>query len=324
MKRRNLMKGLAALGAAGLLAPAAVLAQNDKPLRVIVGFPAGVSIDVVSRIVADKLKDELKRPVIIDNRGGAGGRVAAELLKAAPPDGNTVMVTPVVVPVLAPMVFSKLSYNPDTDFAPIVRLCDFNFGLAVGPGAPVKNLKEYVAWLKAHPEKANFGSPAAGSLPHFFGEMIGHALGVEMIHVPFNGGAALQSAVVGGHSPAGIDVVMEWQQNARAGKVTMLATSGTTRSKVMPEVPTFKELGYPDIVGGGWFAMYAPARTPADQVELINRTVNKVLAMPDVRERFAALGLEAGGGSAADLQRTMQEDTRRWGPVVKKSGFRAD
>lgn len=324
MKRRDVMKGLAALGAAGLLAAGPVLAQSDKPLRVIVGFPAGVSIDVVSRIVGDKLKDELKRPVVIDNRGGAGGRLAAELLKAAPPDGNTVMVTPVVVPVLAPMVFSKLNYKPETDFAPVVRLCDFNFGLAVGPGAPVKNLKEYVAWLKAHPQQANFGSPAAGSLPHFFGEMIGHALGVEMIHVPFNGGAALQSAVIGGHTPAGIDVVMEWQQNARAGKVTMLATSGATRSKVMPEVPTFKELGYPDIVGGGWFAMYAPARTPADQIEVINRAVNKVLAMPDVRERFAALGLEAGGGSPADLQRTMQEDARRWGPVVKRSGFRAD
>lgn len=324
MKRREVMKGLAALGAASLLAPGAALAQNDKPLRVIVGFPAGVSIDVVSRIVGDKLKDELKRPVLIDNRPGAGGRLAAELLKTAPADGSTVMVTPVVVPVLAPMVFSKLNYNAETDFAPVVRLCDFSFGLAVGPGAPVKNLKEYVAWLKANPQKANFGSPAAGSLPHFFGEMIGHALGVEMIHVPFNGGAALQSAVLGGHAPAGIDVVMEWQQNAKAGKVTMLATSGTTRSKVMPEVPTFREQGYPDIVGQGWFAMYAPAKTPADQVEVINRAVNKVLALPEVKERFAGLGLDVGGGTAADLQRTMQDDARRWGPVVKKSGFRAD
>lgn len=327
MKRRGMVAGLATLAtlaAALLLSPAGVSAQTDKPLRVIVGFPAGVSIDVVSRIVSDKLKDELKRPVVIDNRGGAGGRLAAELLKAAPPDGNTVMVTPVVVPVLAPLVFSKLNYHPESDFTPIVRLCDFSFGLAVGPGTPAKTLKEYAAWLKANPQKANFGSPAAGSLPHFFGVMIGEALGVDMVHVPFNGGAALQAAVLGGHSPAGIDVVMEWQQNAKAGKVTMLATSGPTRSKVMPEVPTFKEQGYPDMVGQGWFAMYAPAKTPADQIETINRAVNKVLAMPDVRERFAALGLEAGGGSAADLQATMQVDTRRWAPVVKKSGFRAD
>lgn len=324
MKRRAWVAAAAGTLAGALLAPAAVFAQADKPLRVLVGFPAGGSIDVVSRIVADKLKDELKRPVVIDNRPGAGGRLAADLLKSAPADGSTVMITPVVVPVLAPLVFNKLSYNPETDMVPIVRLCDFSFGLAVGPGTPAKTLKEYVAWLRSHPQQANFGSPAAGSLPHFFGEMIGTALGVEMIHVPFNGGAALQSAVLGGHAPAGIDVVMEWQQNAKAGKVTMLATSGLTRSKVMPEVPTFREQGYPDMVGQGWFAMYAPPRTPVDQLETINRAVNKVLAMPDVRERFAALGLEPGGGTAADLQRTMQEDTKRWGPVVKKSGFRAD
>lgn len=322
MQRRHLLQGLA-LASAALAAPA-VLAQNDRPLRVLVGFQAGVSIDVVTRIVADKLKDELKRPIVVDNKPGAGGRLAAELLKAAPADGNTVMVTPVVVPVLAPLVFSKLPYDPVADFTPITRLCDFGFALAVGPQVPAKNLKEYVAWLKANPQKASFGSPAPGSLPHFFGEMIGTGIGVDMVHAPFNGGAALQTAVMGNHVPAGIDVVMEWQQNARAGKVTVLATSGAARSKVFPDVPTFREQGYPDIVGQGWFAMYAPARTPAAEVEAVNRAVNKVLAMPEVRERFASLGLDAGGGSPADLSRTMQEDTRRWGPVVKRTGFRAD
>jgi len=154
--------------------------------------------------------------------------------------------------------------------------------------------------------------------------MLGNAIGVDMVHVPFNGGSALQSAVLGGHAPAGIDVVLEWQQNARAGKVTVLATSGQQRSKVMPDVPTFREQGYPELVGQGWFAMYAPARTPAAQVDEINRALNRALAHPEVRERFASLGLEVGGGSAADLQKTMADDTRRWGPVVRKSGFKAD
>lgn len=302
----------------------AARAQTDKPLKVIVGFPAGGSIDVVSRVVGEKLRHELQRPVVIENRPGAGGRLAAELLKASPPDGHTVMVTPVVVPVLAPLVFSRLSYKPETDFEPVVRLCDFDFALAVARNAPVKTLKEYAAWIKANPEKASFGSPAAGSLPHFFGMKIGQSLGVEMVHVPFNGGAALQSAVLGNHAPAGIDVVFEFLQNARAGKLRVLATSGKERSSVMPDVPTFREQGYPDMVGQGWFAMYAPGRTPRETVESLNRATNKVLAQPEVRARFKELGLEAGGGSPADLLRTMQEDTQRWGPVVRQTGFRAD
>ncbi len=323
MKRRQILSMSAALTASTMIG-SPVYSQSDKPLRVIVGFPGGVSIDVVVRILADKLKDEFKRPVIVDNRPGAGGRLAADVLKSAPPDGNTVMVTPIVVPVLAPMVFNKLSYNPATDFAPVIRLCDYSFGLAVSTDAPVKNLAEYLAWIKASPKNANFGSPAAGSLPHFFGEMIGSAIGIDLVHVPFNGGAALQAAVLGNHVPAGIDVVLEWLQNAKAKKVTLLATSGAVRSKVMPDIPTFKELGYPDIVGQGWFAMYAPAKTPATAINDINKAVNKVLAMPEVLDKFAALGLEVGGGSAADLQKTMNEDTKRWAPVVKKTGFRAD
>ena len=322
MKRKTLLTVLAL--AASVWSASPVFAENDKTLRVLVGFPAGVSIDVVTRILTDKMKDELKRPVIVDNRPGAGGRLAAELLKTSTPDGNTVMITPIVVPVLAPMVFNKLGYNPDTDFLPVGKVCDYSLALAVPANAPVKNLKEYAAWLKANPQQANFASPAAGSLSHFFGVMIGSALNVEMVHVPFNGGAALQTAVLGGHAPAGIDVVMEWQQNAKSGKVNVLATSGAQRSKVMPDVPTFKEQGFPDAVGQGWFAMYAPAKTPTTSIDEINRALNKALTNPEVRERFAALGLEAGGGSPADLQKTMQEDTKRWGPIVKKSGFKAD
>lgn len=322
MQRKTFLTALTL--ATSLLSASTVFAQNDKTLRVVVGFPAGVSIDVVTRILTEKMKDELKRPVIVDNRPGAGGRLAAEVLKSSAPDGNTVMVTPIVVPVLAPMVFNKLSYNPDTDFSPVGKVCDFAFALAVPANSPVKSLKDYAAWLKANPQQANFGSPAAGSLPHFFGVMIGSALNVDMVHVPFNGGAALQSAVLGGHAPAGIDVVMEWQQNAKAGRVNVLATSGAQRSKIMPDVPTFKEQGFPDAVGQGWFAMYAPAKTPQSAIDEINKALNKALATPEVRERFAALGLEAAGGSAADLQKAMLDDAKRWGPIVKKSGFKAD
>ncbi|WP_286538180.1 Bug family tripartite tricarboxylate transporter substrate binding protein [Variovorax sp. J31P179] len=318
------MKGASSVALAGLLHPFMAHAQSDRPLRILVGFPAGVAVDVVSRIIAEKMREELKRTVIVENRPGAGGRLAAELLKNAPPDGNTLMIAPIVVPVLAPLVFNKLNYDPNTDFTPVGRICDFGFALAVPGDSPVKNLKEYAAWLKANPQQASFGSPAAGSLPHFFGVMIGDALGVQMVHAPFNGGAALQSAVLGNHVPAGIDVVFEWLQNAKAGKVRVLATSGATRSPVMPDVPTFKEQGYPQVVGLSWMAMYAPPKTSAEQVETFNKALNKVLGLPEIKERFLALGLEVGGGSPKDLVQTMKDDSLRWAPIVAKSGFKAD
>ena len=318
MKRRDLL-------ISSLAVPAMPLhAQSDKPLRLMVGFPAGGSIDTVARTLADKMKDDLRQPVIVENKPGAGGRLVAELLKNAPPDGSTVMITPVVVPVLAPLVFSKLNYNPATDFSPVGHVCNFNFALSVKADFPARNLQEFMAWLKANPQKASFGSPAAGSLPHFFGLLLGREAKADMVHVAYNGGAPLQTAVLGDQVPAGIDVVFEWLQNHRAGKVRILATSGAARSKVVPEVPTFVEQGFPNIVGQGWFGLYAPGKTPTPEVERLNRALNRALALPEVSERFISLGLETGGGSAADLVKLMETDTQRWGPVVKASGFRAD
>ena len=320
MKRRDLL--ISSLAVPAMASP--LHAQSDKPLRLMVGFPAGGSIDTVARTLADKMKDDLRQPVIVENKPGAGGRLVAELLKNAPPDGSTVMITPVVVPVLAPLVFSKLNYNPATDFSPVGHVCNFNFALSVKADFPARNLQEFMAWLKANPQKASFGSPAAGSLPHFFGLLLGREAKADMVHVAYNGGAPLQTAVLGDQVPAGIDVVFEWLQNHRAGKVRILATSGAARSKVVPEVPTFVEQGFPNIVGQGWFGLYAPGKTPTPEVERLNRALNRALALPEVSERFISLGLETGGGSAADLLKLMEADTQRWGPVVKASGFRAD
>jgi tripartite-type tricarboxylate transporter receptor subunit TctC len=319
MKRRQ----FTALAAAASLMPLAH-AQADKTLKVLVGFPPGGSIDIVSRVLAEKMKDDLKANIIIENKAGAGGRVAADLLKSSPADGSVVMITPIVVPVLAPLVFSKLNYNPATDFAPVGHVCSFNFALSVPASLPVKNIAEFVAWLKANPQKANFGSPAPGSLPHFFGEMLSREAKADMVHVPFAGGAAMMNAIMGGQVSAGIDVVLEALEAHKAGKVRILATSGDKRSAVLPDVPTFKESGYPNIVASGWFAMYAPAKTPAASIEAINRALNKALTHPEVLDRFGKLALEAGGGSAADLTRLEQASTARWAPVVKATGFRAD
>lgn len=319
MKRRE----FTALAAAASLMPLAH-AQAERTIRVLVGFPPGGSIDIVSRVLAEKMKDDLKANIVIENRAGAGGRVAADLLKASPADGSVVMITPIVVPVLAPLVFSKLNYNPATDFAPVGHVCNFNFALSVPASLPVKNVAEFVTWLKANPQRANFGSPAPGSLPHFFGEMLSRDAKADMVHVPFAGGSALMNALMGGQVSAGIDVVLEALEAHKAGKVRILATSGEKRSAVLPDVPTFREAGYPNIVASGWFAMYAPAKTPAPAIEAMNRALNKALANPEVLDRFGKLALEAGGGSPADLTRLEQASTARWAPVVKATGFRAD
>ncbi len=322
MQRRHLLATATALAATPFSSLA--WAQTDRPLRILVGFPPGGSLDTVARALADKMTGELKRPVLVDNKPGAGGRLAAELLKNAAPDGDTMMMAPIVVPVLAPLVFSKLNYNPATDFAPVLHAASFHFGLAVPGDAPYKTLAELVAWFKANPAKANYGMPAAGSLPHFFGLMIAKEIGVDITPVPFQGGAPLITALAGGQVASGIDVLTEQLELHKAGKLRIVATSGAQRSKAVPDVPTFRELGFANIQAQSWFGLYAPAKTPAASIAAVNAAGNKALALADVQERFTKLSLEAGGGSAADLQKLQDAEVARWAPVVKASGFKAD
>ncbi|MGZ5185700.1 MAG: Bug family tripartite tricarboxylate transporter substrate binding protein [Caldimonas sp.] len=315
------------LGLVGLVLAAlsfGAVAQVDKPVRVLVGFAPGGSADIAARLLADRMKDELKQPVVVENRPGAGGRIVAEAVRNAPADGSVLMLTPIVVTVLAPMVFSKLPYDPVTDFAPVAHVANFQFALSVNASHPAKNMKELVAWYKANPAKANFGSPAPGSLPHFFGVMIAKGAGIELVHVPYNGGGPLMNGVMGDQVGAGIDTLVDQIELHRTGKIRLLASSGSTRSPLLPEVPTFAESGLPGVEGTSWFAVYAPAKTPEPTIRQLNAAINKALAVPELRERFAKLGLEPTGGTPADLTKRMAEDTARWAPVVKASGFRAD
>ena len=299
-------------------------AQVDKPVHILVGFAPGGSADTAARLLADRMGAELKQAVVVDNKPGAGGRIAAEVLKNAAPDGSTIMLAPIVVPVLAPMVFGKLNYNPATDFAPVAHVANFQFGFSVAAAHPARNVKELIDWYRANPDKANFGSPAPGSLPHFFGVMIATGAGIDLIHVPFNGGGPLMNALAGGQVSAGIDTLVDQIEMHRSGKTRILATSGAARSPLLPDVPTFAESGLRGVEGTSWFAVYAPARTPPATIQQLNAAVGKALAVPELRERFGRLGLEPTGGTPADLVAIMQRDAERWGPVVKASGFRGD
>jgi tripartite-type tricarboxylate transporter receptor subunit TctC len=319
----RLTKPLFAIVATLALA-AGAQAQVDKPVRILVGFAPGGSADVAARLLGERMVAELKQTVTVENKPGAGGRIAAEMLKGAPADGSTVMLAPVVVPVLAPLVFTKLAYNPVTDFAPVAPVANYQFGLSVNAASPAKNVNELVAWWKANPKEANYGSPAPGSLPHFFGVMIASGTGLDLVHVPFNGGGPLMNALVGNQVSSGIDTLVDQVEMHRSGKIRILATAGASRSALLPDVPTFAESGFKGIEGSGWFALYAPAKTSPATLQQLNAAANKALAAPELRERFAKLGLEPTGGSAADLAALMKRDSERWAPIVKASGFKGD
>jgi tripartite-type tricarboxylate transporter receptor subunit TctC len=292
-----------------------------SPVKILVGFAAGGSSDVAARMIGEKIKDTLGQPVVVENRPGAGGRIAAEALKNAAPDGTTLLLTPVVVPVLAPLVFKQLNYDPAKDFAPVSQVATYQFAFAVGPDHPARTIPEFVAWIKAHPTQANFGSPAPGSLPHFFGLMVGQATGIEMVHVAYKGGAPLASDLMGGQIPAGIDALSDMIELHRAGRIRIIATSGAKRSPLLPSVATFKEQGFESIEGTGWIGMYVPAKTPKATVDALSAAIVKAMADPDLKEKFLHLGYEPTGTTAERLLAIMAADTARWGPVIKASGF---
>lgn len=292
------------------------------PVRLVVGFPAGGAGDIIARVVADKIVGPLGVTVIVENKPGAGGRVAAELLKAAPADGRTVLITPLAPIVIAPLTFQKLNYKPDTDFVPVAQLVKFPLSLAVGKDSPNTSLKDLVAWFKAHPQQASFGTSAAGSQLHFLGLMFGQAAHVDLVHVPYQGGAPLVTDLIGGQVPSAIDAFpLEFH---KAGKIRLLASSGESRSPLLPDVPTFKEQGYPTVVGEAWFGAFMSAKTSPALVQRVSEAMASAVQQPDVRQKLAAAGLEATGLKAPEFARLVAADQARWKPVIEVSGFKGD
>lgn len=311
--------------AAVCLASAPASAQNDRPLRILVGYPAGGTADLAARLIGDKLREELKQTVVIENKPGAGGRLVMDYARTLPADGNTLVVANSAVMTIAPLTYRKLNYDIQRDFVPVAQTANFQLALATGPGTPAKTLKEYIEWLKASPAKNNsYASPALGSIPHFFGLLIGKQVGVEMLHVPFNGSAPLMNALVGGQVPASVDTLADLTEMHRAGKIRVLASSGTQRSVALPDVPTFTELGYKDIEGLGRYGFLAPAGVPKATIDRLNAAIVHAVQSADLKERFLKLGLEPQTGSAEQFGKVLAADAGRWGPVVKASGYTGD
>jgi len=322
VQRRHFTHALvaASLGLCGLAAQA----QDTAPAKILVGFPAGGSFDAIARLLAEKARVELGRPVIVDNKPGAGGRIAVDALKASPADGRVVMLGPDALSSIYPFTFKKLSYDPKKDLVPIGTVAEFAFGFAVGGGAKINNWAEYVAWARKNPQQANFGIPALGAPHHFFGIGVGNAIGVPMQHIPFQGSAPINTALMGGQINAAIDVASSQVELHKAGKIRLLAVSTEERIPQAPDVPTFTELGMPSISSAGFNALYAPAGTPPAAVEAWSRALMKIMAMPDVREKLIGMGYMPVGKSTQELIDRQIASARKWEPLVKASGFTAD
>lgn len=325
--RRHFVQSAASLGALSAF-PFAALAQAFEQPKIINGFPPGGTADACSRKIADRLGGTAyaKNPAVVDNKVGAGGRIACDVVKAAPPDGSTLLLTPYSCMSIYPHIYSKLSYDPFQDFAPVSIVAVMTHCLSVGPMVPasVKTVRDYLAWAKANPDKASYGSPAAGSTPHFLGALLGLNNNVELKHVPYRGSLPAISDMIGGTLASASTPTGDALTNHKAGRIRILATSGATRSPFVPEVPTYAEQGFPELTADEWFGIYAPARTPAGVVASANAAINSALKDKSVIDTLAVSALVPQGSTPAEMDKSQKDEFTRWGPIVKKVGFTAE
>ena len=294
--------------------------------RVVVGFPPGGAPDVVARVVADALRGPYAQTVVVENKAGAGGRIAVEAVKVAEADGSTVLVTPNPIITVYPHVYRKLSYDPLHDLTPVTSLCTYPLVLSAGPALPanVNSLAELVGWCKTHPANASFGTPAAGSTLHFIGVVFASAAGIELQHIPYRGGPEVMTDLVGGRIPLAVTPPAPVVPHIRAGRLRALATTSADRSPLLPDVPTFKEAGYPQLAVRDWIGTFVPAKTPSDRVEQLNALLRRALTSREVSDTYATLMMDVSSESPREAARMVQAEYEMWRPIVRASGFSVD
>ena len=326
VSRRQFLAAAALPAAASLstLTPTA-WAQNNV-VRLVVGFAAGGSADFVARQLAQHLQAELGTTVVVDNRPGAGGRIAVEVVKAAKPDGLTLLVTPGSILTIYPHVYDKLSYQPLRDLVPVANLCALPYSVNIGPAVPasVTTLVEFGQWLKAHPQQASYGSPGAGTTPHFLGSMFAARVGADYLHVPYKGGALALQDVMGGQLTSSFNVVSEAVAQVSNPKLRTLAVSSAQRIPQMPKVPTFAEQGMKDLTSQEWMGLLAPKGTKPEVVARLHDAANRSYAQPAVQKALAEMAFGVTTGTQAEFAQLLKADLEKWGPVVRSTGFKAD
>jgi tripartite-type tricarboxylate transporter receptor subunit TctC len=296
-------------------------AQN---VRILVGYPPGGGVDALARLFAPPLSEALNRTVVVENRAGASGQLAPQALKAAAPDGNTLLLAPSAVMVVAPHTYSKLPYSPLEDFVSVAHTGTFEYGLIVAANSPVKNLKDWTAAVKATPTAGAYGTPGLGTGPHFVGMMLAQEAGLKLESVSYKGVAPATTDLIGGQVPSVILPYGQLDPFIKAGRVRVLAHTGDARSSSLPDVPTFKELGYPSLEIVDWYGLFAPAGTSPEIVQRYNAAINQALRSPEVRAKMAALGLGVREMRPDAMAAMVRSDFARWRTVVKASGYSAD
>jgi len=302
------------------LAACSVRAQAPDTLRIVTGFAPGGATDRVARIVGEKLQAKLGITVVVENKTGAGGRLAAQQVKATPPGQHVLMVANPAVMVVAPLVFKDNGYDPERDFVAVSHVNDYDFAVAVAGAVPVRELSHLIAWLRANPEKANFGVPATGSLPHFVALMLAERAGVKAQVVGYRGSAPLITDLIGGQVPVSIDTLETVLPQHEAGKVRVLASSGAARAAISPGIPTFRESGLP-LVATGWNAFFAPAGMPAATVQRYAAAITEVMQDADTQRKFLAAQMTPVVATQAQTQAMLKAYRAQWAPVVQKSGY---
>lgn len=296
-------------------------AQNTKPIKLMVGFPPGGGTDAVARILAEKLKDELGTTVVVDNKPGAGGQLAAQALKAAPADGTVLFLSHDHTISILPLVVKNPGYDSAKDFVPVAGFATFVNAFAVSGGTPAKSFPDYLAWVKTQGSKGAVGIPAPASTPEFLVKVVAEKFKLDLVSAPYRGSAPMMADMLGNQIAAGVGSVPDFIENHKAGKVRVVAVLGARRQAALPDVPTFTELGLSGLEDMPYYGIFAPTGTPQATINQFGAALSKVLAMPDVNEQLTKMGLTVGYMNAQQLEQRERAYTQVWTRLIKNSGF---
>jgi tripartite-type tricarboxylate transporter receptor subunit TctC len=306
------------------LAQGAPAQYPAKPIRLVVPFPAGESVDATARLVGQSWSAALGQQIVVDNRGGAGGTIGSEAVAKSAPDGYTILWGNSGPLAIGPGLYKKLGYDVTKDFAPVSLVATLPFVLFASPMLPATSAGELVAYAKAHPGEINFGSTGVGSGLHLIAELFKTEAGIRIVHVAYKGVAQALPEIMSGKVQIAFNTIPAFLPHVRAGRLKALMITASSRSPLLPEVPTAPEAGLPGVIGTGWHAVVAPAGTPRDIVAKLNQTLAATVAAPDMRNALVAQGAQPVGGSPEELRAFMQDEAKKWARVIEASGARAD